>query len=324
MRRARITFNGAFHHIMNRGLNGCDIFFDTKSKLFFLHLIHGHIIKYKIKLYAFCIMKNHYHLIIQNSSGKMSEFMKQLNGDYGQYYRMRVGGKGYVFQNRYKSTLIQEDKYLKMSIIYTLLNPVRKRIISNPFEYKWSSINLYFKLDKEKNSFITNEFVERLFGNRQQLIHWLDHWKYYKIAVKNTRVGEVVADDDYLETALKKYDRRTQLQSNRKGTVNMRINDPTFTPVETVIRNFEKINKVCIRELKNNNESKKLIGFLLAELKENAGLTYREINKLPVFNCYKCSSLGKIYTRIKNQCQNVKHRPQNGRGRRDSNSRPPA
>src|SRR4030042_6087349 len=210
MRRARITFINAYHHVMNRGLNGCDIFFDSKSKLFFLNLLYNRIIKYKIKLFAFCIMNNHYHLIIQNSSGKMAEFMKQLNGEYGQYYRLRKGGRGYVFQNRYKSTLIQHDKYMKMCIVYTLLNPIRKGIIDNPFQYKWSSIQFYYT----KNSVpIDSDFVEQLFKTKQQMTYWLDHWKHRNITVKRTRFGDVVADDDFFKEAIMKFNRRIELDN---------------------------------------------------------------------------------------------------------------
>jgi len=70
-------------------------------------------------------MDNHYHLVLDNSSGKMSEYFKRLNGQYGMYYRKITGGKGYVFQGRFNSTLIEKDAYLLHSIAYLLRNPVR-------------------------------------------------------------------------------------------------------------------------------------------------------------------------------------------------------
>jgi REP element-mobilizing transposase RayT len=144
MRRARITYPGAFHHVMNRGIEGKDIFSDDTDKDIFLRILKEKSKKLRIRLLVYCIMNNHYHLVLQNSSGMLSDFMRELNGEYGMVYRKRKGGRGYVFQSRYKSTIIQEGAYLKMVIIYVSLNPVRAGKVLNPYEYEWSSIREYF------------------------------------------------------------------------------------------------------------------------------------------------------------------------------------
>jgi hypothetical protein len=92
-------------------------------------------------------MGNHFHLVLENTSGKMSDFMRQLNGHYAMNYRKIMGGQRYVFQNRFKSTLIENDSYLLTSIAYTLLNPVRARLVDRYDGYVWSSANDYFKAD---------------------------------------------------------------------------------------------------------------------------------------------------------------------------------
>ena len=99
MRRARVVYDGSYHHVMNRGLEGRSIFLGDKSKSFFLNLLKEKSKKLKIRLLGYCVMDNHYHLILQNSSAKLSEFMKQLNGHYGMIYRKKEGEKGYVFQD---------------------------------------------------------------------------------------------------------------------------------------------------------------------------------------------------------------------------------
>ncbi len=81
----------------------------------------------KIRLFAYCIMDNHYHLVLENASDRLSDFQMLLNVQYGMYYRKMEGGKGYVFQSRFKSTLIENDSYLIQSIRYLLRNPVRLR-----------------------------------------------------------------------------------------------------------------------------------------------------------------------------------------------------
>lgn len=131
-------------YAMNRGHEGTDIFYGNKNKSQFLDYLADAKTKMKIKIFAYCVMDTHYHLVLENSNGKMSEFMKRLNGQYGSYYRMVSGGKGYVFQDRFKSTLIEKDAYLLQSIAYLLRNPLRAGIVRNVEDYIWSSIKTYY------------------------------------------------------------------------------------------------------------------------------------------------------------------------------------
>ena len=123
MRRERITYPGAYHHIRNRGYDGNDIFKGDQNKCQFLDYLEWAAKQMKIRLFAYCVLDNHYHVVLENSSGRMSDFAKLLNGQYGMYYRKMVGGKGYVFQGRFKSTIIEDDSYLIRSIDYCLKTP---------------------------------------------------------------------------------------------------------------------------------------------------------------------------------------------------------
>ncbi len=100
MRRARITFIGAYHRIVSSGYNGENILPDEKSKALLLTLLKNYSMQYGIKVYAYTLLDNHYHIILINSSGNLSQFMRSLNGSYVSYYRRRFGGKVYVFQGR--------------------------------------------------------------------------------------------------------------------------------------------------------------------------------------------------------------------------------
>ncbi|MEN8223676.1 MAG: transposase, partial [Acidobacteriota bacterium] len=140
MRKARLTWQGALHHVMNRGINKQKIFFSVELKKKYIELMAEKSEKYKIRIFAYCVMDNHFHIVLENSSGKLSDFMKSLNGQYGQYYRKTTNSKGYVFEDRFKSTLVQDNKYLITLIMYVLLNPIRSGYVKNPFDYKWSSI----------------------------------------------------------------------------------------------------------------------------------------------------------------------------------------
>ena len=111
----------------------------------------------KVRILAYCIMDSHYHLILENSSGRMSDFFRQLNGNFGMIYRKLHGEEGYVFQSRYKSTLIQAEGYLRIAIRYALLNPVRTGLVAKYDHYPWSSASEYFS--QKSKGVVDNQFL---------------------------------------------------------------------------------------------------------------------------------------------------------------------
>ena len=301
MRRARITYEGAFHHVMNRGIKGEDIFTGNKNKNQFLNYLEEKSKKMKIPIFAYCIMNNHYHIVLQNTNCKMSEFMRQLDGEYGKCYRKHNGGKGYVFQDRYKSTLIQEDSYLRISIAYLLLNPVRAGIVKQIDEYIWSSIRDYYY--REKSEIVDITFVEELFGCKNELFQFVYSQYGKEIPEIKTRYGNILGSPDFLKEALKKYDRR----KGNVGIYGKRIDDKYFEPVEKVIWEFERMKSISIDDIPvDTYEGKRLRGELLVHLKDRAGLQYSEIIKFDIFDDLKYTSLSPIYRNTKKRLKGMR------------------
>lgn len=294
MRRARVSYAGSYHHVMNRGIQGEEIFPDDRAKVYFLKIMSEKKQDLKIRVFAYCLMDNHYHLILQNTSGKLSEFFKQLNGQFAVYYRQREGGRGYVFQNRFKSTLIQEDRYLKMVILYVLLNPVRGGVVQFPWQYKWSSIDEYYV--RKDSFFVDNKFVEKLFETREDLENSLIEWTGDDLPIRRTRWGNFLGEDRFIKQAIKKFDRRKKVDISRK----MRKDDYVFKPATQVIKEFESKLALRIREINlNSHHGKSLRAKLLVLLKDDAGLTYSKIIQYPLFQSLKYTSLGQLYKRTK-------------------------
>jgi putative transposase len=295
MRHSRLTYIGAYHHVMNRGDKGEKIFEDNKLKVRFLKLLKEKSRIYKIAVYAYSIMDNHFHLVLQNTNGRLSEFMRVLDGQYAMNYRRMVEGKGYVFQNRYKSTLIGEDKYLKIVIVYVLLNPVRAGLVKNPYDYRWSSIGEYF--GGNLSDIVDNRFVEELFGDREEFTNLLNEWSTKEgIPVDNTRVGKVIGGKEFIKKALNKFDRRKKSEDS-KG---MRIEDSNFESADSLIRKFEIDKGMKIDEIDYNTKEGRALRYeLLILLKEQGGLQYKEIVGHKPFSNLKFSSLGQIYKRAK-------------------------
>ena len=290
MRQPRFTYPGAYHHCMNRGINGELIFPDDKHKTIFLELLAEKARLYRMRLFTYCVMDTHYHLVLENTSGRMADFFRNLNTHYAFYYRKNNGGKGYVFQSRYVSTLIQNDAYLKLAIIYVLHNPLRAGMIKNHRKYLWSSVNQYF--EKQNLEWLDAQFVNDLFGSRTQLDEAVGRELEKKLPTMKTVFGPVLGDENFLAKALERYERRKEADAIKKR----RRDDFGFDPVEKIIKEFEQSRGVKIDEIDTGNiQGKNLRGELLVNLRDATGLKYREIIELPIFSDLHYLSLAHLY-----------------------------
>ncbi|MCP4221612.1 MAG: hypothetical protein GY765_43710 [bacterium] len=243
MKRERITYPGAYHHIMNRGYDGNAILETAENKSRFLDYLKEASEKLKIRLFAYCIMGNHYHLVLENSSGRLSDFSKLLNGNFGAYYRKMFGGKGYVFESRFKSTIIEDDGYLIKAINYCLQNPVRAGIVLRAEEYIWSSSQYYFQTHAKHTPIVDTDFVNQLFGSKEMLLDELARMGKKELYVNVTKHGEVLGSEDYFKQAREKHNRR---QGPSIQDIGVKRNDEGFfEPVEKVFWEFKEIHGVA-------------------------------------------------------------------------------
>jgi len=302
MKRERVTYEGAYHHVMNRGYDGAEIFTGNRNKSQFLDYLEDSAKRMKIRIFAYCIMDNHYHLVLENSSGRLSDFLKLLNGQYGMYYRKMEGGKGYVFQSRFKSTIIEDDSYLIKSIEYLLKNPVRALIVHRAEEYIWSSVQYYFS--NLQSGIVDAEYVNQLFGTKKCLLADLSSRKNEKIFVRMTKHGEVMGSEEFLERALKRFNRRRTPQEQSRGV--QRKGDLYFDSVEKVLWEFKQMRGVELNCIDVSTwEGKRLRGELLVLLKDRAGLKYKDISEFSIFSDLSFASLRSLY-RLKKKKNTVK------------------
>ena len=291
MRRARITYHGAFHHAMNRGHDGLKIFQIDDDKEFFIKLLGETSHNLKTRILAYCLLDNHYHLVLENTSDRMSDFFKQLNSQFGRYYRKKHKGRGYVFQDRYKSSLIQDDSYLLMVIGYVLNNPIMAGLAENFIEYKWSSARVYYK--KKVSNIVDNNFVEELFGSSNNLINITNNFDITELPTIQTREGKIIGGREFSIKAVEKYNRR---KSSQESLESKRIDDYYFEPVEKVFHEFKNIFGLDVYDIDTKSYAgKRQRGELLINLRDRAGLKYSEIKKILIFSDIKLSSLGRLY-----------------------------
>ena len=162
-RRPRIQFEGAFYHIIVRGNQRQDIFLDEADRCHYLELLHRYRIKCGFILYAYVLMTNHVHLLIETPNEPISRIMQIINFTYTQYFNRKYGKVGHLFQGRYKSYLCDKDSYLLSLVRYIHNNPVRAGLAEDAGAYAWSSHGDYLQRTK---SLVDTDKVLRLFSER--------------------------------------------------------------------------------------------------------------------------------------------------------------
>jgi putative transposase len=128
-RPLRLEFPDALYHITSRGDRREDIYEDYDDRSGFLDVFASVIDQFNWVCYAYCLMTNHYHLLVQTPDGNLSKGMRQLNGIYTQNYNRRHNKTGHLFQGRYKSILVDKDNYLLELSRYIVLNPVKAGMV---------------------------------------------------------------------------------------------------------------------------------------------------------------------------------------------------
>ena len=142
-RPLRIQYQDAWYHVMNRGRRGEDIFIDEKDYQLFLKLLQEASKQWGVNITAFCLMSNHYHLLVQTPLANLSRFMRHIDGVYTQRFNRKHKLDGQLFRGRYKSILIGEQNYILELIRYIHFNPVKAGIVITPDTY--NSMFQFFK-----------------------------------------------------------------------------------------------------------------------------------------------------------------------------------
>ncbi len=163
-RPLRIEFPGAVYHVTSRGNAKNSIFFTDGDQSTFLSILEEIVERYRWFCYAYCLMPNHYHLLVETQEGNLSRGMRQLNGVYTQTINKRHEQCGHLFQGRYKAILVQKENYLLQLCRYIVLNPVKARLVSDPEKWKWSSYAGTAGI-KQTPKFLQAGWVLSQFGN---------------------------------------------------------------------------------------------------------------------------------------------------------------
>ena len=142
-RKPRVEFDGALYHVIVRGNQRQKIFYDDQDRIAYIERIEHYRQRYGFRLYAYVLMSNHVHLLMETKSVALSKIMQGIQASYTQSYNRRHRKVGHLFQGRYKAILCDRNAYLLELVRYIHLNPGRLRVPEDPWRYRWSSHAAY-------------------------------------------------------------------------------------------------------------------------------------------------------------------------------------
>lgn len=164
-RKQRIKSKTGIYHVMLRGNNRRVIFYDDEDYKYFLTTLKKTKEKSGCEIYSYCLMNNHIHLLIKESSEEIGTIVKRLTVGYVFWYNTKHARTGHLFQGRFRSEPVECDRYLLTVLRYILQNPVKAGIVEKPKDYLWSSYSYFFE-SKEKNNIIDKNLITSYFDKK--------------------------------------------------------------------------------------------------------------------------------------------------------------
>jgi putative transposase len=262
--KKRISVPGAIVHIMARGIDGATIFNGDADRQYFIDQLSLSIKKMNYLCYGWALMINHFHLIARCSDRPLDDFMRGLNSKYARYFNKKYNRHGYLFQDRFKSIISQDQHYLEELIRYVHLNPLRAGVSKDLGEldfYPWCGHGVLMGV--RKCSFQTTKDVLRFFGSteneaRIQYRKFIEEgintvgekWIVEKVRESNQGMKRkdrprcwVIGDQEYVLSVMKKNENRLR----SCGLLRAKWS------IEKVFKEISKENKIKIEDLKKRN-----------------------------------------------------------------------
>jgi len=165
-RGPREKIPGAFYHVMSRGNEKQTIYGCVGDKEKFLHYLKKGSRNHGALIHCYCMMENHFHLLVETPYGNISQVMHSINSSYSKYFNSKWNRVGHLFQGRYKSKVIETDSYLLELSRYIHLNPVKAGLVQRPESYRWSSYHSYLGND-DGFDFVQQKFILSLVGSEE-------------------------------------------------------------------------------------------------------------------------------------------------------------
>jgi len=220
-RKPRIEYEGAFYHVITRGNQKQKIFKNPLDYRKFIEILIGYKQRYHFHLYAYILMSNHVHLLIETRDIPLSKILQGVNQRYTMYYNRRYKTVGHLFQGRYKAILCDRDRYLLALLKYIHYNPLRAKIAESLDQYPWSSHRAYFT-KSERSEFLDTDLVLRMFSEnkgraRKQYAMFMNDGATVKQEdVYATIDQRLLGDERFVEKVVEKHEGEIKKERRKK------------------------------------------------------------------------------------------------------------
>ena len=207
-RQLRLEYDGACYHIMNRGLERTNIFLSDRNKNLFLDLLSEISERFKVDIHSYCLMDNHYHLLVQTKLSNLNSAMRYLSSVYTQRFNRDVKRDGPLFRGRYKSILIDKESYLLNVSRYIHKNPSAAKIIADDQQFPWSSYQYYNLKKLKKPKWVVTKEVLKYFdgdGKKYEGFVELGVDKYTSEFYSNKKTKAIIGKKSFIKEISDKF-----------------------------------------------------------------------------------------------------------------------
>lgn len=271
-RQLRIQFPGALYHITARGNDKQDIFLREDDYDDFLLILGKACKRYNLILHSYCLMSNHYHLLIETPVGNISQGMRQINSSYTQHFNKKYQRVGHLLQGRFKSILVEKESYLLELSRYISLNPVRARMVEDPKDWPWSSYPQLIGFNKKIPCLFTDWILGQFGTDRESALKTYQDFILSGIdkesPLKNVKGQIFLGSNEFLTKMEKFINLKEQLAEIPKKQL--------YSSRPTLVEIFTS-NQVRDKKIYQANQE---YGYTLKEIASHLHLHYTTISKI--------------------------------------------
>ena len=271
-RPLRIEFPGALYHVTSRGDKRADIFEDSDDRNQFLLLLNDVCSRFNWQIHAYCLMDNHYHLLIETLEGNLSLGMRQLNGVYTQRFNRKHDRVGHVFQGRFKGILVEKESYLLELARYIVLNPVRARLVRDPKNWPWSSYRASIGMAELEGGLNVDWILSQFAKRKPTAIK--RYQEFVKAGKKQPSPWELLRNQIYLGSD-KFIDRVRKYIPNDVdlSEIPQRQKRPVAKPLVYFSKTFKDRNEAITKAFESG-------GYSMKEIGDHFGLHYSTVSRI--------------------------------------------
>ncbi len=224
-RRPRVDLAG-YHHIVNRGVEKREVFSEDEDYETFLEILCEACAKFNVILHSYCLMTNHYHLLIETQQENLSKVMRAINAQYAAYFNRKYKRVGHLWQGRFKSWFVTDEAYLYTLVKYIEFNPLKVKIVKTLYEYPYCSFQM-FCARKAPLRCLKNSVMFTQFTKRKERLEFFESWYDEDVLKEMVKASGLVVSSIPVQTLSKGFLTALFVQYQTKQERDLKVKEAT-------------------------------------------------------------------------------------------------